>query len=691
MLNELADQTATSLRMIPFPPLAVALLLAMVGVFGRGALSRRTVTVVAVGGLAASFIASVIAFSELVFAGEANALIDRVAIWIGAGVGSSALIGDLALRLDTLSAAFSLVISGVGLLLVFYVARLPELLASAEVDAQRFFGLASLQVGMSLLFVLADNLLLLMLAFLGVGLASALLAGFRHVEVEASRLGGRVLMAGRVGEVALLVASLLLFRALADADAPGTGLAHVRALLLGLEGGAAALPVLAGSGGAGLLDAIGLCLLVAAASVLAQLAFFAGSSADSAAPLPGSALMQTVTGMAVAGYLVVRFGFLFAEAPLAAAAMTGLGAAAAFAGAVLACRVRGISAVLAWSSVSQLGLVLVASGLGAQTAAVFQLISHAFFKGLLLMAAGVVVVAVKGELDLTRMGNLGSRLTLTRIGFWIGAFSLAGGLPLTAGFFSIQQVVIATRAADPGLAYGLIYPGVLLTLALTAFYIVRLILLSLYGDTRLPSDVHWDEVEDPEPGILWAMGGLAALSILGAVIGFPQFWADFFFDGDIERSNSLHYFLAAGVDPGPETTLDAGQTWAVSGWTVLMTVLGFAAAILGYAVRPAGLVSLVHWPQRMWDRAASRLPALPSLPAGWRGLVGARFRAVLGVRDHDRALAEPEPQRTETGLLRVVADHLIKQIQSGFVQHSLALSVTGSLALLAYFLWAGGH
>ena len=230
MLNELAGETAASLRMIPFPPLAVALLLAMVGVFGRGALSRRTAAVVAVGGLAASFIASVIAFWDLVFAGEARALIDRVAIWIGAGVGNSALIGDLALRLDALSAAFCLVISGVGLLMVFYLARLPELMGSAESDAQRFFGLASLQVGMSLLFVLADNLLLLMLAFLGVGLASALLAGFRHAEAAGGRLGGRVLMAGRVGEVALLVASLLLFRALADAGAPGVRLVSPDAL-----------------------------------------------------------------------------------------------------------------------------------------------------------------------------------------------------------------------------------------------------------------------------------------------------------------------------------------------------------------------------------------------------------------------------------------------------------------------------
>jgi len=139
MLTELAGQNWAGLRMIPLPPLAVALFLALVLVFGRRPLSRRTVAAVCLMGLAASFLASVLSFADLVSNDESSALIDRVAIWVGAGVGSSALIGDLALRFDALSSVFSLVIAGVGLLLFFYLVRLPELVAAAEGDSQRFF------------------------------------------------------------------------------------------------------------------------------------------------------------------------------------------------------------------------------------------------------------------------------------------------------------------------------------------------------------------------------------------------------------------------------------------------------------------------------------------------------------------------------------------------------------------------
>jgi len=499
-------------------------------------------------------------------------------------------------------------------------------------------------------------------------------------------------MVGRIGDVALLIATLLIFRALSDAGAPGLVLHDIRAALLGLEGVSFPIPGGSGPGEISLLDAAGLCLLMAAASMLVQLSLFAGFSPGSPAPLPGSALMQTVTGLLVAGYLVVRFSFVFMAAPLAAATMTGLGAFSALGGAVFACRSREISRVLAWSSVSQLGLVLLVAGLGAQTAAVFHMISHAFFKGLLLMTAGVVILAVKGEHDMGKMGNLGSRLTLTRIGFFVGAFSLAGGLPLTAGFFSVQQIVVAARGADPGAGFPLLYPLVLLTVALTTFYIVRLILLSLYGETRLAPHVHWDDVEDPDPTILWTMGILASLSILGAVIGFPQFWADLLFGGDIARSNSLHYFLSGLVSQGAETSLDFGQTWAVTGWTLSMTLLGLAAAILVYGVEPAALRTLVALPQRLHSRWRARLPAFAAVGLGrWKLPARAEILAFLGLGADRPAASETAAHSVSASLLRLLADRLLKHVQSGLVQHSLALSVAGSFALLVYFLWAGGH
>jgi len=493
---------------------------------------------------------------------------------------------------------------------------------------------------------------------------------------------------GRVGEFSLLVVTLLIFRALEGESPPSLSIAEVRSALLGLNG--FAVPLFAELGGLNLFDALGLFLLLTALAAGVQWAFASTVQGSPAGPIPGLLLMQTATGIAVAGYLVVRFSFIFSVAPVATGVMTGVGAASALVGAVFACRSHWIGPVLGWSSVSQLGLILVAAGLGAQTAAVFHLISHAFFKGLLGVAAGVVIVALRGEQDMRRMGSLGSRLSLTRAAFWIGGLSLAGGLPLTAGFFSMQQIAVAARGAAPGLGYDLVYPVVLLTLALTTFYAFRLIYLVLQGDARLPAQAHWDDVEDPEPPILWIMGILGTLSILGAIIGFPQFWSDFLFSGEVEQANSLHYFLSGVVSNRSEMPLDEGQAWQVTGWTVLMTSLGGASAFLFYVARPVLLLrwvtNLGRWRQRGRSRGLRSASAVGRLGHSlWQG-TRQLGRTLFG---RNPRIPVSDSAALSAGLLRYLTDRLVKPLQSGFVQHSLALSLMGSLFLLFYFLWAG--
>jgi len=685
MLSELVGGGWTGLRMVVLPPLGVAVLLGLGLVFARRALSTRAVAGLAVAGLGSAFLASVLAFAELVSNEETSALVDRMGTWAGAGVGSRALIGELALRLDALSSVFCLVISGLGLLLFVNAGRSLASAAPSVSGYQRFFCFASFQVGMSLVFVLASDMLLMLIAFAGVGLGTYLLAGLRGADPARSRMRGRLMVAGRIGDAGLLVAALLLFRALSGAGARGLSLEGVRAALLELGGFAFAWPAWTGLGEIALVEALGGCLVVAVAAMAAQLGLFAGLTRETEGPLPGSALVQTATGFLVVTYLVVRFSFIFVVAPVSAASVAALGAGAALVGAGFACRAHEITRVLAWSSFSQLGLVLVAAGVGAQTAAVFHAVSHAFFKGLLLMAAGVIVLAVKGERDMRRMGSLGSRLSSTRISVLIGAFSLAGGLPLTAGFFSIQQIAVAARGGDPGAGSVILYPVVLFTLGLTAFYTFRLVFLALYGKTHLPSNVQRDEVEDPAPVILWLMGILATLSITGAVIGFPQFWADFFFGGEIEQSNSLRYFLSGVVSNLSEMPLDPSRSWGVAGWTLAMTLLGLGAGIVGYAVRPAPVLAFASW-SRGW---ASRLPR----PSARFGRAPARATEFLGSLAA-RLARIPNPGASASslsaGLLRSPAERLLKRLQSGFVQHSLALSITGSLGLLAYLLWQGG-
>ncbi|MDG2335881.1 MAG: proton-conducting transporter membrane subunit [Myxococcota bacterium] len=690
MLNGWVEGGGAGLGMIPLGPLLVALSLGLSLVLSPKTLSRLTISWLGLLGMAASFVASVRAFVGLLFNDEASALVDPLATWLGAGVGGATLVAELSFRFDALSSGLCLVISGVGLLLILYATRSREWEQGGETDFQRFIGYASFQVGMCLVFVLADNLVLMLAGLVGVGIGASLLSGFRAEDASQSRLGIWVLGLGRVGEFSLLLATLLIFRVLDGESPPNLSIVEVRSALLGLDGSVVLL--FSGLGGVTLLDALGLCVLATALVSGAQWAFASTGQGSPAGPLPGLILMQTVTGFVVAGYLVVRFSFIFSAAPLATGVMTGVGVALALVGAVFACRSHWIGAVLGWSSVSQLGLVLVAAGLGAQTAAVFHLISHAFFKGLLGVAAGVVIVALRGEQDMRRMGSLGSRLSLTRAAFWIGGFSLAGGLPLTAGFFSMQQIAVAARGADPGLGYDLVYPAVLLTLVLTTFYAFRLVYLVLQGEARLPAQAHWDEVEDPETPILWVMGILGTLSILGAIIGFPQFWSDFLFDGEIEQANSLHYFLSGVVSTRSEMPVDDSQAWQVTGWTLLMTSLGGVAAFLFYVARPGvllrGVNNLSRWRQRGRSRAlrtASWVSARGhSLAGGTRQVTHALF-----ARGARRPASESGALPLSAGFLRYLADRLVKPVQSGFVQHSLALSVLGSLFLLVYFLWAG--
>jgi NADH-quinone oxidoreductase subunit L len=689
MVSEIAGEAVLELRMILLAPLVAACLLGWGRAFARPPYSRRAVSAMAVGGMATSFVASVLSFASLLTNEESSSLFDRVGTWLGAGVGSITLVGDLAFRLDALSAVFCLVISAVGLLLILHASRSLALDAPTDGDFQRFFCFASFQLSMCLLFVLANDLLLMLLGFAGVGVGAFLLAGFRYADSDQGRVGTRTLLLARAGDIALLVAFLLLFRVLSSAGAPGLGVTDVRTALIGVEGLTFALPGWTGLGEIPFLDVVGLCLLLAAVGMCAQLAVFAGLSPGAALPLSASALMQTVTGAAATGYLLARFSFVFTAAPLASAALATAGAFAALAGAVVACRAFEIGRILGWSSVSQLGLVMLAAGLGAHTVAVFHLVGHAFYKGLLLVTVSVVVLALRGEQDLRRMGSLGSRLTLTRIGFFVAGLSLAGGLPLTAGFFSAQQIALAARGAGAGLGYALLYPLVLVTLGLTAFYVVRLIYLSLYGETHLPPALHRDEVEDPKPVILWIMGILATLSVLAALIGFPQFWADFFFAGDIENSNSLRYFLSGIVSHREETPLGVEQAWSVAGWVEVMALLGLSAAILGYAVRPSPFRTLAVWAGRM---RPGWVPPMPRLPSGWTAAAGqgwAQVRAALAARRPSSPASEPDAVMPGAGPLRLLTDRVLRPLQSGFVQHSLALSLAGSLALLVYFLWKG--
>lgn len=680
-------QPATWVRFIPALPLLAALIHGvMIGLFRRH-LSARAAAGISVGSVATALIFSLLAFAELLGGPGNEAIIDRVGTWMGLGVGDRALVVDLSFRFDPLSAVLCLLITVVGsITLVHAVADLSED-AREDRGEQRFFAFASGLIAAMLVLVLADGFVLMIAAWSAVGVATWWLLGFWYrdeARVRAATLG---FVLGRIGDAAMIGAFAVIFWTLGASGADSSGFAALRAAAPSLAEAVLPWPEMLGGGTVPVAEVACFLLLVAIATRAGQLPLTGWLGEAVGAPVSALVLVHTVTTVAAPIYLATRLSFLFADAPVASATLAWIGATTAFIGALVACAQIDVLRVLAWSTTSQIGFALVAVGVGAPTAAIFQLIAHAFHKGLILMAMGVVIAAVGLERDVFRMGNLGSRLWRTRIDVWIAVLSISAVLPISTGFFALEQVVVAAGvqgvlAGQAALVWLLLLAG-----AATAFYIVRLIALSLYGDTRIPSTVRWDEIEDPGPLILWPMGVLAVLAIGGALIGMPQMWADLLFSG-IEDANSLHHFLlpvvaVADVPPDAE-----GSAWRHAGLSAGMAMLGSAAAFWLYLYRPrlVGVITArLSWLHRGLLRGMDLEPALHRLLIAPVLVVADRVLA----RGVESRVIEGITLRGSARFVQSLAGIWLRTAQSGSAILYVATTVAAGLALLVYLLQPG--
>jgi len=666
----------TWVGLIPFFPLVLSIFYGFTKGVLRLELSNKWVSASLIWAVLASFLFSFLSLLDLVADPDGTALIDRVANWIGVGVGSAALVGGLDLRFDPLSAVFCLLVSGVGSLIVLYSVVHMRASDQGEKGFARFFGLFIFQFFSMLIFVLADNLLILLFGFAALVMSTQCLMGFLYADESLTRSATMAGTVGLVGFGGLFFSVLMAFRGLSEMGRPGLALSKLEESLPALAVATVDLPFWLGGVGIPLPEILAVGVGVAACALASLWPFLCWLPRGSRGPVPTSILIQTVTTLAAAGYLLARFSPWLALAPITSGTLAWVGAIGAFVSAGMACSRFEITRVMAWSSVSQFGLVLLAVGVGGYTEAVFHVIAHAFSKGVLLMGVGVVVLAVAGERDLRRMGNIGSRLTLTRIDLWIGVFALAGGLPLTAGFFSMQGILEVTLRAEsfPGLA-GLHFL-VLGTFALTSFYLVRMLYLSLYGNTRLPPEVRWEAIEDPVPRILWPMGALAGLAIAGSLIGLPQIWSDLLFSGEVQDSDSLKNFIS-GVVAGTESFVrEPAEQWSAVGQATGVTWLGVIPAVWLYLLRP-------DWNDRI-ALTVSRLRAFrPQLGFARRPTFGAsRLRFLDWVRD-DGDVSSLRGQSFG------FSEHFLKFFQSGFLQHYLGFVAAGCFALLLYVMLAG--
>ncbi|MET8246946.1 NADH-quinone oxidoreductase subunit L [Streptomyces sp. NPDC005202] len=424
---------------------------------------------------AASFVVGAVLFAGMLGRdGEHRAIDQYVYSWIPVG----GFHADVAFQLDQLSMTFVLLITGVGTLIHIYSIGYME----HDERRRRFFGYLNLFLAAMLLLVVADNYLLLYVGWEGVGLASYLLIGFWQHKPSAATAAKKAFVVNRVGDMGLSVAIMLMFTTF---------------------GTFAFEPVPASVDGTGesTLTAIALMLLLAACGKSAQVPLQSWLGDAMEGPTPVSALIHAATMVTAGVYLITRSGAIFNAAPEAQAAVVAVGAVTLLFGAIVGCAKDDIKKALAGSTMSQIGYMVLAAGLGpiGYVFAIMHLVTHGFFKAGLFLGAGSVMHAMNDEVDMRRYGGLGTYMPITFVTFGLGYLAIIG-FPGLSGFFSKDKIIDAAFAK--GGTEGWILGGAaLLGAAITAYYMTRVMLLTFFGEKR------WQPAPDPgtapsvEPGI----------------------------------------------------------------------------------------------------------------------------------------------------------------------------------------------
>jgi len=435
--------------------------------------------------------------------GPEAAFRDHVYTWIAAG----GFVADAAFRLDALSAVMVLVVTGVGFLIhVYSVGYMHH-----DPGFARYFAYLNLFTTAMLILVLADNLLLLFVGWEGVGLCSYLLISFWYDKIENAVAGKKAFLVNRVGDAAFLLGLFLLVWTVGRSA--GAWTLDLAALARNQE-----LLAAATVGGWPVATVVALLLFVGATGKSAQIPLYVWLPDAMAGPTPVSALIHAATMVTAGVYLLARLQWLYALAPAALAVVAVVGAATALLAGVIATAQMDIKKVLAYSTVSQLGYMFLALGVGAPGAAVFHLVTHAFFKALLFLGAGSVIHGLSGEQDMERMGGLWREMPITFATMTVGVLALAGVWPLS-GFFSKDEILWGALAAGahPMPALGVV--GLVVAL-LTAYYGGRLLILTFFGESRVTEHARHHLHESPAVMTVPLLV-LALLAIAGGFLPVP--------------------------------------------------------------------------------------------------------------------------------------------------------------------------
>ncbi|MEX1239240.1 MAG: NADH-quinone oxidoreductase subunit L [Cyclobacteriaceae bacterium] len=469
--------------LIPLAPLSGFLLIALL----NKQLRRWLVALMACSSVLFSFVLSIVLFFSL---GEDQQAITYTAFeWIAAGNFSV----SFSFLVDPLSIVMMLIITGVGFLIHVYSAGYMH----GDEGFNRFFAYLNLFIFFMLVLVMGANYLLMFVGWEGVGLCSYLLIGFWFKNTEYNNAAKKAFIMNRIGDLGLILGVIMIFIHFGSlsyqevfAQAPGW------------------------ASGSQPITIITVLLFIGAIGKSAQIPLYTWLPDAMAGPTPVSALIHAATMVTAGIYMIARNNILYTLAPFTLDLVVIIGLATAVLGATIAVAQNDIKKVLAYSTVSQLGLMFVALGLGAYASGIFHMTTHAFFKALLFLGAGSVIHGMSGEQDIRNMGGLRKYLPITFATFLIGTLAISG-LPPFAGFFSKDEI-LAGAFAQNKIVWGLAFFASLLT----AFYMFRLFFLTFSGTSRAKAEVSHHIHESPG-SMTTPLIALAALSVIGGSVGIP--------------------------------------------------------------------------------------------------------------------------------------------------------------------------
>ena len=553
------------LWLIPLFPLATAALMLF---FGKR-LPNTGVSVLCVGSVGLSFIHAAGAVIQLLAADPEHRVAQQIMFeWLTPGPMQTTsghairFVADWGFLLDPLSCVMVLVVTGVGFLIhVYYVGYMAH-----EGGYYRFFGYMNLFMFAMLTLVLANNMLLMFVGWEGVGLCSYLLIGFYFLKKSASDAGKKAFIVNRIGDAGFILGILLTAVTLGTIRFTSQGLPDSASYSGIFQALKAAVDAHTLGYGTPVLTGIALLLFIGAMGKSAQIPLYVWLPDAMEGPTPVSALIHAATMVTAGVYMVARMNAVYRLSPFAMDVVAVIGVVTAIFAASMALVQNDIKKVLAYSTISQLGYMFLALGVGAFSAGIFHLMTHAFFKALLFLGAGSVIHAMSGEQDIQKMGGLWDKIPITAKTFGAATLTIAG-IPPLAGFFSKDEILGQAFAKHPALwVVGFITAG------MTAFYMFRLLFLTFFGYSRADEHVEKHIHESPYTMTVPLMI-LAGLSVIGGWIGWPE---------SLFGSNHFEHFLEPVLASGGTESPVGSAAAHVSVTEYFLMGLSIAVAVGGW-------------------------------------------------------------------------------------------------------------